>query len=153
MEKKMNELEKLRHSAAHILAQAVKRLYPKAKLGIGPPIDDGFYYDFGDLKISEGDFPRIEAEMNKIIRDNYQFKKTVKTRKEAEKILKNEKYKLDLLKELNGEITFYEDGDFIDLCAGPHVKSTSEIKAFKLLKVAGAYWKGSEKNDMLLRIY
>jgi len=149
----MNELQRLRHSAAHILAQAVKRLYPKAKLGIGPPIDDGFYYDFGELKISEGDFPRIESEINKVIKENYQFKKTIKTRKEAEKILKNEKYKLDLLKDIKDEISFYEDGDFIDLCAGPHVKSTSDVKAVKLLKVAGAYWKGSEKNDMLLRIY
>lgn len=149
----MTELEKLRHSAAHILAQAIKRLYPNVKLGIGPPIEDGFYYDFGNLKINEQDFPKIEAEMNKIVKDNYKFKKIVKTRKEAEKLLKNEPYKLDLLKDLKKDISFYEDGDFIDLCAGPHVKSTSEVKAFKLLKIAGAYWRGDEKNDMLLRIY
>ena len=153
MEKKMSDLEKLRHSTAHVLAQAIKKLHPKAKLGIGPPIEEGFYYDFGNLKINEQDFPKIEAEMSRIINADYKFKKIIKTRKEAEKILKDEPYKLELLKEIKDKITFYQDGDFIDLCAGPHLKSTSEIKAFKLIKVAGAYWRGDEKNDMLLRIY
>jgi threonyl-tRNA synthetase len=153
MEKNLNDIEKLRHSASHILAQAIIRLYPGVKLGIGPSIEDGFYYDFADLKINESDFPKIEAEMKKIIKENHEFKKITKTKKEAEKILKNQPYKLELLDDLEGEITFYEDGEFIDLCAGPHVKHTGEIKAVKLLKVAGAYWKGSEKNDMLIRIY
>ena len=153
MEKKLNDIEKLRHSASHILAQAITRLYPGVKLGIGPSIEDGFYYDFANLKINESDFPKIENEMKKIIKENYEFKKITKTKKEVEKILKNQPYKLELLDDLEGEITFYEDGEFIDLCAGPHVKHTGEIKAIKLLKVAGAYWKGSEKNDMLLRIY
>lgn len=154
MEKQLSDIEKIRHSASHILAQAIIRLYKNVQLGIGPAIDDGFYYDFNNLKVNESDFEKIEAEMKKIIKANYEFKKLKKTKKEAEYLLKDQQYKLDLLKDLEDhDISFYEDGDFIDLCAGPHVKHTSEVKAIKLLKVAGAYWKGSEKNDMLLRIY
>ena len=149
------DLEKLRHSASHILASAVKELFPDAKLGIGPPIQDGFYYDF-DLKhvFTPEDLKKIEKKMQEIINKNLDFKKSKKTRAEAKKILKNEPYKLELLKDLpDNEITFYTNGDFTDLCIGPHIENTKEIKAFKLLKLAGAYWKGDSKNKQLQRIY
>ena len=148
------DLQTLRHSTAHILAAAIKKLYPKAKLGIGPNVENGFYYDFGNLDVKEEDFEKIEKEMKEITKKDYKFAKAKKTRKEAEKILAKEDFKLDLLKDLkDDEITFYESGDFIDLCKGPHVKSTKEIKAFKLLKISGAYWKGDQNNAMLTRIY
>jgi len=148
------DLEILRHSTAHVLAAAVKKLYPNAKLGIGPNVEDGFYYDFGNLRIKEEDFESIEKEMHAIIKKDIKFTMQKKTRKEAEKILKNEKFKLDLLKDLkDDEIYFYESGNFIDLCKGPHVSSTKEIKAFKLLKISSAYWKGNQGNEQLQRIY
>ena len=148
------DLETLRHSTAHVLAAAVKHLYPNAKLGIGPNVDDGFYYDFGNLEVKEEDLEKIEKEMQGIIKKNYKFVNAKKTRREAEKILKNEPFKLELLKDLkDDEITFYESGDFIDLCKGPHVESTGKIKAVKLLKIAGSYWRGDAKNAMLSRIY
>ncbi|MBU1204055.1 MAG: threonine--tRNA ligase [Nanoarchaeota archaeon] len=148
----MVNLEVLRHSASHVLAIAVKNLYPDVKLGIGPAIEDGFYYDFDNLKISEGDLDKIEKKMKEIIKKNLKFERIEKTIAEAKKSLKDEPYKLDLLKELKKPI-FYKTGDFIDLCSGPHVKTTGEIKAFKLLKLAGAYWRGDSKNKMLTRIY
>ena len=147
------QLEKIRHSASHILAASIKRIYPQTKLAIGPATEDGFYYDFDNLNIKEEDFNKIEKEMNKLISQNLKFSKKYVTKQEAKKLLKNEKYKLELLEELKGKISFYTSGEFSDLCKGPHVKSTKEIIAFKLLKIAGAYWKGDSKNKMLTRIY
>ncbi len=147
-------IERIRHSCAHVLAQAVKELYPKVRLGIGPAIENGFYYDFDNLDIKEEDLKKIEEKMLEIARKNYKFELLRKSKKEAEKLLKDEPYKFELLKELkDGEITFYQDGNFLDLCKGPHVNSTNELKAFKLMKIAGAYWKGDSKNKMLTRIY
>jgi len=155
--KKDEKLEKIRHSAAHVMADAVKRLYPGAKLGIGPAIEEGFYYDFDcEHTFTPEDLPKIEKEMAKIIKENLPFEKKVVSKKEAEKIFKGEgeTYKLELLKELGDEeITIYSHSSFSDLCKGPHVEKTGEIGAFKLLTVAGAYWKGSETNPMLQRIY
>ena len=153
----MKKIEKIRHSLAHILALAVKEFYPQTKFGIGPAIENGFYYDF-DLpqKISSEDLPKIEQKMREIIKQNIVFKKKIVKKEEAEKIFKNQPYKLELIREIEGEnVSTYESGNFIDLCAGPHVKSTREINldAFKLTKIAGAYWRGSEKNPMLTRIY
>jgi threonyl-tRNA synthetase len=148
----MSNLQTLRHSASHVLAIAVKELYPEAKLGIGPAIDDGFYYDFDNLKISEEDLKKIEKRMAEIVKKNLKFEKIEKTPAEAKKILKDEPYKLDLLSEIKKPI-FYKTGNFTELCAGPHVGSTGEIKTFKLLKTAGAYWRGDSKNKMLTRIY
>ncbi|NOZ63836.1 MAG: threonine--tRNA ligase, partial [Caldiserica bacterium] len=151
------DLETLRHSASHILAQAVKRLYPDVRLGIGPAIKDGFYYDFDSPQpFTPEDLKRIEKEMRKIVKDNYQFEKLSVSKEEAEKVFKEkgENYKLELLKEIpDGSVTLYRDGDFTDLCKGPHVESTGKVKYFKLLSVAGAYWKGEAKNPMLQRIY
>ena len=147
------QLEKIRHSASHILAASIKRIYPQTKLAIGPATEDGFYYDFDNLNIKEEDFNKIEEEMKKLISQNLKFSKRYVTKQEAKKLLKNEKYKLELLEELKGKISFYTSGEFSDLCKGPHVKSTKEIIAFKLLKIAGAYWKGDSKNKMLTRIY
>ncbi len=152
----MQEIEKIRHSFAHVLAQAVKELYPKAKLGIGPSIENGFYYDFDDLDISEDNLKEIETKMKEIIKKNIPIKKILLTRKQAEEQLKKEKYKLELLKDLKDkEISFYQQGEFIDMCIGPHVSSTGKlpINAFKLVSIAGAYWKGDSKNKMLKRIY
>jgi threonyl-tRNA synthetase len=146
------QLEKIRHSSAHLLAFAVKKLYPKAKLAIGPAIEDGFYYDFDNLDISEKDLKKIEKEIKKLIKQNLKFSKKNATKAEAKKLLKGEKYKLELLKDLS-KPSFYTVGDFQDLCKGPHVKSTKEIAALKLTKIAGAYWKGESKNKMLTRIY
>ena len=147
------QLEKIRHSASHILAAAVKKLYPKAQLGMGPATEDGFYYDFDNLNIKEEDFKKIEKEMEKLIDQNLKFSKKFVTKLQAKKLLKSEKYKLELLKDLKGKITFYNSEGFSDLCKGPHVKSTRDIGAFKLVKLAGAYWKGDSKNKMLTRIY
>ncbi len=148
------DLETLRHSASHVLAQAVKELFPKAQLGIGPAIDEGFYYDFGNVEFKEEDLPKIEEHMKKIIKKGEKFVQVKKTRTEAKKLLKNEPFKLDLLKDLKDkEISFYKNGKFIDLCKGPHVNSTKDIKAVKLLKLAGAYWRGDSTKPMLQRIY
>lgn len=147
------QLLKIRHSCSHVLAEAVQDIYKDVLLGIGPATDDGFYYDFGNLKITIEDLPKIEKRMLEIIKKNAAFEKSVKTKKEAKAFLKGQKYKLELLNELEGEISFYKDGKFVDLCKGPHVKLLSEIGAFKLLSVAGAYFKGDEKKDMLTRIY
>lgn len=146
------------HTSAHILAQAVKRLYPNTKCAIGPAIADGFYYDFEfDFNFSEECFAEIEAEMSKIVKDNLQLKHYVLSREKAlqEMEKREEPYKTEMLKELPGdeEISFYQQGEYLEMCAGPHVAYTSAVKAFKLLSVAGAYWRGDEKNKMLTRIY
>ncbi len=150
-------LNVLRHSAAHVLAQAVQRLYPDAKIGMGPWTDEGFYYDFDNLDIDKEDFERIEAEMQKIIDQDLEIERVEPdSEKEAEDILEGEPYKKELLEEFRQEgkdISFYRQGEFIDLCKGPHLDSTGEINAFKLLSVAAAYWKGDEENKMLTRIY
>ena len=147
-----------RHTTAHILAQAVKRLYPATKCAIGPSIADGFYYDFDfDFHFSEENFAEIEAEMKKIVKENLQLKHFVTDHKKAMQVMeeRNETYKIELLNELpeDEEISFYQQGEYLEMCAGPHVAYTSAIKAFKLLSAAGAYWRGDEKNKMLTRIY
>ncbi len=147
------KLEKIRHSTSHILAYAVKTLHPKVKLGIGPAIEEGFYYDFGNVTLTNEDLKKIENKMDELIDQNLTFKKIEVTRKKAQAMLKDEPYKLDLLKELKGKITLYQCGNFLDLCKGPHIKSTKEIKAYKLLSIAGSYWKGDSKNPMLQRVY
>ena len=147
-----------RHTCAHILAQAVKNIYPTVQLAIGPAIDNGFYYDF-DFKtpITQADFEKIEAEMKSIIKANLPITRIVCTRSEAEEMITKMKqtYKAELLADIpEGEdISFYQQGDFIDLCSGPHLTSTGKIKAFKLTSLTGAYWRGNEKNKMLTRIY
>lgn len=147
-----------RHTTAHILAQAVKRLYPSTKCAIGPAITEGFYYDFEfDFNFSEENFSEIEAEMKKIIKENLQLKHFTLEREMAMKAMqeRNETYKIEMLRDLpeDEEISFYQQGEYLEMCAGPHVAYTSAIKAFKLLSVAGAYWRGNEKNKMLTRIY
>lgn len=150
-------LEVLRHSASHLLAQAVKRLYPGTKLGIGPAIKDGFYYDLDvPQQISEEDLPKIEQEMRRIVKENLPVARKVLTKEEAKALFaeREEIYKLELIEELpDNEVSIYEQGEFLDLCRGPHVPNTSYIKHFKLLSLAGAYWRGDEKNKMLTRIY
>ena len=146
------------HTTSHIMAQAVKRLYPDAKLAIGPSIENGFYYDFDVEKpFSEEDLKKIEEEMKKIVKEDYELERFELPRNEALKLMeeKNEPYKVELINDLpEGEvISFYKQGDFVDLCKGPHIPSTGAVKAIKLLSVAGAYWRGSEKNKMLQRIY
>ena len=147
-------IEVLRHSCAHVLAQAVKRLYPDAKLGIGPAIENGFYYDF-DKKdpFTPADLKKIEEEMNKIIKEDYKFERKEISKEEARKLFSDEPYKLELLEEMDEPISVYKDGEFVDLCKGPHIPSTGMIKAFKLMKTAGAYWKGKAENPQLQRIY
>jgi len=148
-------LETLRHSASHIMADAVKRLYPKVKLGIGPAIDNGFYYDFErEEPFVPEDLEKIEQEMRNIVKENSEFTKEMISKKEAEKLFKKETYKLELIKELEGStFTIYRHGKFVDLCKGPHVNATGEVNVFTLLSIAGAYWRGNENNPMLQRIY
>lgn len=151
-------LEVYRHTCAHVLAQAVKTIYPTSKLAIGPTIENGFYYDFDfTTPISQEDFAKIEDEMKKIIKSNLPIERIELSRKEAIKLMKEfgETYKLMLIEDLPTDalITVYKQGNFIDLCRGPHLLSTGKIKAFKLLSLTGAYWRGSEKNKMLTRIY
>ncbi len=148
----------LRHSTSHVLAQAVRRLFPDVKLAIGPSIKDGFYYDFDfPDQISDKDFEKIEAEMKKIIEEDQGFKRFEKDREKALEFFKqrNETYKLELIRNLDDEenVSFYQNGDFVDLCRGPHLPSTGYIKSFKILNLAGAYWRGDERNPMLTRIY
>ena len=147
-----------RHTTAHVMAQAIKRLYPSAKLSIGPSIDDGFYYDIEFAEpMSEENFPAIEAEMKKIVKEDLKIERFTMERKEALKFFEdqNEPYKVELITDLpeDAELSFYKQGEFTDLCAGPHLMSTKPIKAFKLMKIAGAYWRGDSKNKMLTRIY
>ena len=148
----------LRHTASHVMAQAIKRLYPDAKLAIGPAVDNGFYYDIDSEHVfTAEDFPAIEKEMAKIVKENFRLERFELPRDEALKFMeeKNEPYKVELINDLpEGEhISFYKQGEFVDLCAGPHVGSTGRVKNFKLMSVAGAYWRGDEKNKMLQRIY
>ena len=147
-----------RHTTSHILAQAVKRLFPEVKLAIGPSIEQGYYYDFDiERAFSLEDLATIEAEMNKIIKEDLKIERFTLPRDEAIKFMeeKGEGYKVELIRDLpeDEELSFYKQGDFVDLCAGPHMLSTGKIKAFKLMSVAGAYWRGNEKNKMLQRIY
>ena len=158
VEEAKDELRAIRHTASHVLAQAVKRLYPETKLAIGPAIDDGFYYDFDrEGGFTPDDLEKLEAEMKKIVKENLALKPFVLPRDEAIKFMqeKGEPYKVELIEDLpEGEtISFYQQGDFVDLCAGPHILYTKGIKAFNLTSIAGAYWRGSEKNKMLTRIY
>ncbi|MBC2458548.1 threonine--tRNA ligase [Clostridium beijerinckii] len=151
-------VEVIRHSTSHVMAQAVKRIYKDSKLAIGPAINNGFYYDFDiENSLSNEDLNKIEAEMNKIINENLSFERIDISRDEAIKLMeeKGETYKVELIKDLPEaeKISLYKQGDYIDLCRGPHIPSTKYIKAFKLLSVAGAYWRGNEKNKMLQRVY
>ncbi|MFA6078427.1 MAG: threonine--tRNA ligase [Candidatus Omnitrophota bacterium] len=151
------DLSTLRHSTSHIMAQAVKSLWPDVKLGIGPSIQDGFYYDFDNAApFVPEDLEKIEAKMREIIKKNYKFEKREATKSEAIKLFTEmgETYKVALIKDIpEDKVTIYQDGDFIDLCRGPHIESTGKVKAFKLLSIAGAYWHGIETNPMLQRIY
>ena len=147
-----------RHTASHIMAQAVKNLWPDAKLAIGPAIDNGFYYDIDmEHKLSDQDLLKIQKEMKKVIQQNYKLERFEMPREEALKYMadRNEDYKVELINDLpeDAVISFYQQGDFVDLCAGPHMDSTGQIKAVKLMSVAGAYWRGDEHNKMLQRIY
>ncbi len=149
-------IELLRHTSAHVMAQAVKRLYGDVQLGIGPVIENGFYYDM-DLaeSISEEELPKIEKEMNKIIQENLVVERKEVSREEAESLLEGDALKLEILEDLpdGSPITVYQQGEFLDLCRGPHLPTTGYIKSFKLMSVAGAYWKGDSDNQMLQRIY
>lgn len=168
----MAKIETIRHSLAHIMAASVQELFPGTKFGIGPAIEQGFYYDFqfakirdingqigGNSRVTDEDLPKIEEKMRELIKQDIKFEKRIVSKKEAKEIFKEQPYKLELvnekLKTKNEKLTVYKSGKFIDLCRGPHVKSTKEISAdsFKLTKIAGAYWRGSEKNPMLTRIY
>lgn len=150
-------LAALRHTTSHVLAEAVKNLYPDAKLAIGPSIDTGFYYDFDHESFSREELDALEKEMKKIIKKGAKIERYTLPRAEAIKFMeeKGESYKVELIQDLpeDAEISFYSQGDFVDLCAGPHLMSTKNIKAFKLISSSGAYWRGNEKNKMLSRIY
>jgi threonyl-tRNA synthetase len=150
-------IETYRHSASHVMAQAVKRLFPKVRLAIGPPIADGFYYDFDlDEHLTPEHLAKIEDEMKKIVTENHPFKREELPRGKAMEMFRSmgEKYKVELLEGITEEkVSIYRDGEFLDLCRGPHLERTGDIRAFKLLHVAGAYWRGDEKNPMLQRIY
>jgi len=145
------------HSTAHILAQAVKDLFPEVKLGIGPSIDEGFYYDFErETPFTPDDLEKIQIRMREIVKSNYPFKRKELSKAEAIDLFqtKKEKYKVELISEVEDEqVVVYQNDDFTDLCKGPHVPSTGKIEALRLTSVAGAYWRGSEKNPMLQRIY
>ncbi len=143
------------HTSAHVLAQAILRLWPEAKPTIGPPIEQGFYYDFANLTISDEDFEKIEKEVQKIVDENYATKRhLLKDKEDAKARFKSNPYKVELIEGFDqGPITAYEQGEFFDLCRGPHLPKLGKIKAFKVLKTSGAYWKGDSKNEMLKRIY
>ncbi len=144
------------HTSAHILAQAILRLWPDAQPTIGPPIEGGFYYDFANLTISDADFERIEGEVKKIVEENYESQREVfASQKEALEAFKNNKYKVELIHSFGPEasLTGYRQGEFFDLCRGPHLPSLGKVKAMKVLKTSGAYWKGDSKNEMLTRVY
>ena len=156
--KEDEKLSVLNHSCAHLLAQAVSHLYPEAKFWVGPVIEEGFYYDIdlGDITLTEEDLPAIEKEMKKIAKDGKRIVKNILTKEGALEKFKNDPYKIDLINRMDEDsttITCYTQGDFTDLCRGPHVESVRECKNFKLLKVSGAYWKGDKNNKMLQRIY
>jgi len=156
--KENEQLNVLNHSCAHLLAQAVKHLYPQAKFWVGPVISDGFYYDMdlGDAVISEEDFPKIEKEMKKIAKDGKRIVREELTKEQALEMFHDDPYKLDLINHMDENevvISAYRQGDFVDLCRGPHVESVKQLKYFKLIKASGAYWKGDSKNKVLQRIY
>jgi len=157
MSKQPNNIENIRHSLAHVLAMAVLEFYPKVKLGMGPAIENGFYYDF-DLahSLNPDDLPKIEKRMKEILKKDISFTQKTVSKKEAKSLFQHQPYKLEILKDLPGdEVVLYQSGNFIDLCRGPHISSTKTIDphSFQLNRVAGAYWKGDEKNPMLQRIY
>ena len=146
------------HTTSHIMAQAIKRMYPETKLTIGPAIDNGFYYDFdSDVTFTPEILEKIEEEMKKIIKEDLPIERFTLPREEAIKLMKERKedYKIELINELpeGEEISFYKQGEFVDLCAGPHLMSTGKVKAIKLQTVSGAYWRGNENNKMLQTIY
>ena len=157
----IKENEKLNiknHSCAHLLAQAVKHLYPEAKFWVGPVIEEGFYYDIdlGDYKLTDEDIPKIEKEMKKLAKDGKRIVRQELSKEEALERFKDDEYKIDLISRMDtceNVISCYTQGDFTDLCRGPHVETVKELKYFKLLKFSGAYWKGDAKNKMLQRIY
>ena len=156
--KENEKLSVMNHSCAHLLAQAVQHLYPNAKFWVGPVIEEGFYYDIdlGDTVIKEEDLEKIEKEMKKIAKDGKRIVRHELTKEEALERFKNDPYKIDLISRMDENstvISCYTQGDFTDLCRGPHVETVKELKYFKLLKVSGAYWKGDAKNKMLQRIY
>jgi threonyl-tRNA synthetase len=158
MPKNSNEhLNNLRHSCAHLLAAAVGELYPSSKRTIGPSIENGFYYDFDNLKISESDFPKIEEKMKEIVKGWKSFERQEVSVEKAKEEYKDNPYKLELIDEFSNDsklLTFYHSGSYSDLCRGGHVPHpNNDLKHFKLLKLAGAYWRGDEKNKMLTRIY
>ena len=146
-----------RHTASHVVAEAVKRLYPNAKVAIGPAIDEGFYYDFDTPPFTRDDLDKIEEEIKKIIKEGHEITRFTLPRAEAVKLMqdKEEPYKVELIQDLpeDAEISFYDQGGFVDLCAGPHLMNTKQLKAVKLISSSGAYWRGNEKNKMLTRIY
>lgn len=142
------------HTSAHVLAQAILRLWPEAKPTIGPPIESGFYYDFANLTVSEQDLEKIEQEIEKILHENFRSQRTVfKNKEEALVRFKDNPYKRELIESFEGEISGYQQGEFFDLCRGPHLPNLGKIKAFKVLKTSGAYWKGDPKREMLTRVY
>ena len=156
--KENNKLKIMRHSCSHLLATAVLKLYPKTKFGIGPAIENGFYYDFDFEKpITEADLDKISQQMIKIVKQKLSFEKKEIAIAEAQILFKNQPYKLELIEDLKKEgikkVSIYKLGDFTDLCLGPHIENADQINSFKLLSLAGAYWRGSEQNKMLTRIY
>src|SRR5947209_1950975 len=155
VEKEMSPLERMRHSAAHVMAEAVLQEFPDAKLGIGPPIENGFYYDFElPRPLTPEDLPEIEARMRDSIEQNRPFERRPISKPDALELFKSQPYKVELIEQFgNGELSVYQHGEFVDLCRGPHVERTGDIGPVKLLSNAGAYWRGSEKNPMLQRIY
>jgi len=147
-------LEIMRHSAAHVMAQAIQNLYKDARLTIGPVVEDGFYYDIDMEPVSEADFPKIEAEIEKLVKEKLPFERQLVSKAEALKFYGDEKYKLEMISDLaDGTISFYKSGDFTDLCRGPHVPHTGFVKAVKLTKVSGAYWRADQNREQLQRIY
>ena len=157
-EKHPDALEVIRHSTAHLLAQATQRLFPDTQVTIGPVIDNGFYYDFArKTPFTPEDLDRIEAEMKKIAAEGLPVERSLMARDAAVEFFRNkgEQYKAEIIASIpaNEELSLYAQGDFIDLCRGPHVPNTNRLKAFKLMKVAGAYWRGDAKNEMLQRVY
>ena len=154
--KENEQLSTLNHSCAHVMAQAIKRLYPHAKFWVGPVVSEGFYYDvdLGEDVIKDEDIPRIEKEMKKICKDGKRIVREEITKEEALEMFKDDEYKIDLISDLDdGTITCYRQGDFVDLCRGPHVDTVKQCKNFKLIKHSGAYWKGDKNNKVLQRIY
>lgn len=154
-ENKDKAISILNHSTSHIMAEAIKKVFPDAKFAIGPSIKDGFYYDFETKKnVSAEDLRLIEKEMKRIIKEDNRFEKSEVSKEKAKKLFKGNPYKIELINDIEGnKVSIYTSGDFTDLCSGPHIPSTGKVKAFKLLSVAGAYWRGDEKNKMLVRIY